>query len=250
MSYVEYDKERLKEEVSSEDVVNALNIPFQRKGKTIQILCGGHNDHNYGSCYLTEYGCMCHSCGRSYDIFNMIQWSESCTFAESLAIAAEISGNKDAFIISKDNEQSYRNRPLFPYSLDELKLIGLKNSLSAFPIRMQDNKILSAGEKVEEFTKDHFYVIEKTSLYSLKQLYKDDRQMFFDLVLGKIDEVIDYCVSLLNSIENNAFPNMLALSHTMDTDVPTFKYHVIAALYNYIIQCNLLKKKTLKIRQV
>ena len=55
-------------ETSTEMIIDEFGIPSLHKGGKIQILCPGHDDHSFGSCFVdrNDNGYFCYACGNKH----------------------------------------------------------------------------------------------------------------------------------------------------------------------------------------
>lgn len=61
--------------VTTMDIVDAFNIPFRIRNGKILLLCPGHDDKNFGSCYVdrNDNGYYCYACGEHVSKFRMVE---------------------------------------------------------------------------------------------------------------------------------------------------------------------------------
>ena len=60
--------------VSTMDIIDSFAVPNRtRRGRTY-ILCPGHDDHNFGSCYIdkNDNGYYCYVCGEHVQKWEMV----------------------------------------------------------------------------------------------------------------------------------------------------------------------------------
>lgn len=86
------DKEELRDAADIFVVAEALDIEVKTVGRRHQILCPAHNDRNYGSCYLTERGYFCYSCGARGDVYDLVRRTLNISFDDSVKWVAELFG--------------------------------------------------------------------------------------------------------------------------------------------------------------
>ena len=90
----------------------------------ISVLCPGHDDHHFGSCYITSNGCRCYVCDKEYDVFDMVRLHQKISFGKALKIVAEYCGGLEHFLPS-GNESGSASRLI---SRADMDLIGIVNT--------------------------------------------------------------------------------------------------------------------------
>ena len=125
-------KESIKEAADPVVVARAIQMDIEdpsamslESRKRISVLCPGHDDHHYGSCYLTKGGCKCFVCGKTYDVFDMVRLHLGVKFYEAVGIVADLCGGRERFFQSASTNGNHLPPIL---SSSDMKLLGLHNS--------------------------------------------------------------------------------------------------------------------------
>ena len=97
-----YDKERLLDEATAEEVAAYLGLEMVRRGSRIFIRCPspGHNDRNIGNCCLTHKGYKCFACGTSGGLIDLVMQSQNCDFTEALGLIGDALGGRQQYTLS------------------------------------------------------------------------------------------------------------------------------------------------------
>lgn len=115
-------KDEIKAELSMEIVAEELQIPMERKGRSLYCLCPWHDDRHFGSCYVEEHAIHCRACGKIGDIYTVIQTVRGCSFVDAMKFAAEMLGV--TAVIQSNHNTSDINAIL---SQAELQFLGIRN---------------------------------------------------------------------------------------------------------------------------
>ena len=198
------DKKKIAEMADPETVAEFIGIPSQKKGSRISILCPDHIDTHFGSCYLTDRGYHCFSCGASGDVFQMVRSfkGKSCSFQEAMETVANASGGVDLFLMSDDDKAEQKRTLKEMENLptkEELQFIGLKGYAGALYdtdyVESIGKPELKPGQKAVEITDDNgstglwkvLTVIDRTPLLTL---YKEEPDEFWEMIQAKACETI------------------------------------------------------------
>ena len=149
-------------------IAQAANIPMQYKGTRTSILCpghcnhAGHQDSNFGNCYLTQRGYYCFSANTSVNAIQMVQEQAQLngtymSFYEAAKFAALACGK------TIDNQQSEQLSGL-PFTTAELKTIGLNRYADI------SNSIVGLNSTIND-TKKKVYVYNQTEVGYEQQPY-------------------------------------------------------------------------------
>ena len=113
-------KTEIKEALPMVSVAEHFGIPMQERGKEILCICPWHNDHNFGSCYMTRKSIVCRACGSSGDIFNVIETKKKSGFKEALDYAAKM---LNSTVTYDDSDLQYNY-----LTVDEISFLGIDNN--------------------------------------------------------------------------------------------------------------------------
>lgn len=172
------------------------------------IKCPFHNDHT-PSAKVGEWGLKCFSrCGCNYDWIEVYKRLNNVSFIESVLQLADFCG----VIIDDDNiidnynvfnrkaSQKQMAERFMPISFSDLELIGLDGNDNAFcPVKCIEGEfhILAKNEAKEKelslkIDKTGDYILGTTPYYSMRDLWNDDKKMWFDIVSSKTVETYKY----------------------------------------------------------
>lgn len=103
------DKEAIREASDVFIIAEELGLDVKYKGNKALILCPFHDDKHFGSCFLTNHGFKCYSCGKSGDIFTLVQGVLDVSFQAALQFVANVCGGTEHFIAGDENCHTYEN---------------------------------------------------------------------------------------------------------------------------------------------
>ncbi|MDR0287180.1 MAG: hypothetical protein LBI03_05685 [Clostridiales bacterium] len=208
--YMPYNTAAIREAADSLMVAEAIGIDIQdnRSNKNrISILCPGHNDEHYGSCFLTEEGCHCYSgeCNRTYDIFEMVKLHCNVNFREAAGLIADMCGGRERFLI-EDNDKTEESNPNDPsiskmISRPDMELIGVYSTpvyaiLEIIPDYYEEEResgtrhIWYPGDPDKD--ENDYVVIEKmVTKNPLWDLFKEDPATYDELIQNKAWEALE-----------------------------------------------------------
>lgn len=212
---------QIKEIADVETIVECLGLETQRVGRRTSILCPDHNDKHFKSCYLTEHGYRCFSCGKRGDEIQLVQSVKNCSFAEACLYIADIYDIKLDIDIQNDIP---RKKVLNSKSL---ALIGLARDKSAEriyvdlhpidPIDFDDemgSEFRMRWEPVDcdadnPFTKPSnaagFYVLQRLACKNpLQALLEEDEAAYNDLICRKAIEAAEKYAEMIEMAINPA----------------------------------------------
>jgi hypothetical protein len=115
------DVAQLKNDTDVYAVIEALGLQTEKRGLLMSILCPSHNDQHFGSCFISEKGYKCYSCGAHGDIIKLVQASKDVSFPEAIEFIAHLNGGSDKYQIS-DKQSAWHPATI---SSAERKAIGL-----------------------------------------------------------------------------------------------------------------------------
>lgn len=178
--------------VSTMDIIDAFGIPNKtRRGRTY-LLCPGHDDRNFGSCYVdkNDNGYYCYVCGEHVNKWNMVLRLVGNKKAEACEWFFKMSGitptedyhedpYKKALQIIRQLEQYVRNDVIY-------------NDTCAC-----DKIDSSYGRNING---DYLYS-EVTVTNPLLDIYKSDKQIFKKIVLQILDNEIKKMSSAMSFYE-------------------------------------------------
>jgi len=105
-----------------------MDIQENRYSKNkISVLCPGHDDRHYGSCFLTERGCHCFVCNRDFDVFDMVRLHCSLDFRNAAGLIADLCGGRERFLVEENNDDPDSDDPgsIKMISRPDMDLIGV-----------------------------------------------------------------------------------------------------------------------------
>lgn len=239
----------LKEIIDIEFVAMSLGIPMKRVASKIQIICPSHNDKHFGSCYLTNTGYRCYSCGASGDVIELVMAANKCGFKDACLYLADLQG----VTLNMHNPSSVAYKQIL--DADSLELIGLA------PLRgsvvYEITGILSEAEYADSeleadrvrwipYTQEQlketvigsgYYIVERAVIKSpLIQMWQQDVSTYNELVHDKAVEAKEMYCSLLSIIQNSS-------SKTVSESVKKILLEEVCDYVGYTDLSEYLKKK-------
>ena len=250
-----YDKEKIKDELSCIDVCRELGVRMKgrySKGRGVQIICPAHDDHNFGSCVCTEKKWTCYACCAGGDVFTLISAINGCDFKESVVTAAELTGHPEDFLEPDHENESVDEKPIIrcPVTPQELEVLGLVTKVR-IPIErfaIYSDEIAPKGDSFmyrdsvpegvsspvlsedEISTIDVYGNYEKVSIYDL---WEEEPDIFYELLLNKADEKLEKCQKALLVNFPLEFPYM----------TPEVIYGIQTFIKRDIVKLKLIKEK-------
>ncbi len=201
-----YDKDLIYESLSGEDVAEKLGLGVEYHNGQAECLCpaADHDDKNFGSCKITAKGCRCFACNRTFSLEKMVQEKRGIPntrqgYLETLKILAGFAG------ISPEEKAVPHARITLPFSDEQLSFIGL-NTKPAYvhnltrisakkPVIKKNGKIRHV--KSVRDASGNYLLPGSSEKFSLLALYKEDKETFYDMVSGKIDEKLEKINTML-----------------------------------------------------
>ncbi len=174
------------------DILDHYNI--ENDGN--HCICPKHADKSLGSCKITEYGCYCFACNQGSDVIDIVESNHPHTsFTEIVCSISEYLGITDEIIIEDTKDK--RQKSFFPLNDKSLIFLGLDLK------ELKYKEVLEAGTEMGDLPEDvrkdkdtREYLLTKTSfpqcsITSIKTLYNEDPEMFWDLIKGKAEEKLE-----------------------------------------------------------
>ena len=162
------------EAVSTIDIIEAFDVPNKTKRGRTYILCPGHDDRHFGSCYVdkNDNGYYCYVCGEHIDKWNMV---------------LKLNGNKKAeaceWFFKTAGLSPDRERQDDPYK----KVVRLIKQVEQY---VKNTVVYSDTHVCDKIDSSYGRNIGGEYLYSnivfsnpLLTLYKTDKQMFKTTIL-------------------------------------------------------------------
>lgn len=191
-----WDLDRLMSDADAFIVAERIGLRKRRCGSSTYIECveGTHKESSINHNQLFRDGCHCYSCGASHNIYGMVRdyykniVGISLEHDEICYLIAETCGGEDEYLITPVHSGARKKR--FPLTKEELEAIGLaSNSQRARHIvSYADTK----DDKHRELLNGGGYadteLLPPVSIYSL---YREDEELFQELVGSKIKETIE-----------------------------------------------------------
>lgn len=208
-----YDIESLTELLDVQTILDALNIEKNWKGSRLFIRCPehvkntGHLEKEIDNCTISNRGYYCYSCHARGSIYSLIENTQNVGFIQAVEMAANIMGID---IGQYCNDADDSELPIFPLSREELELLGLNMSVTTecpkmnIPYRDKNNHSLLDDVSTYEYNKRYdfyfpSYVYGKTDRVSLMDLYNEDMETFWEIIRGKITEMLLYSCVVIDS---------------------------------------------------
>ena len=197
---VKYDIDAIKDAADPEGVASAIGMDLKKYGRRISVLCPAHDDRHHGSCFLTESGCHCYSCGKSMDVIDMVQFVCDITFTEALGMIADLCGGRDRFVISGKAEEKFSI-----ISRADMKLIGIFNSpvyavkttVPDYTVPPRKKGLRYTWYPAEKVGDEDYYLVEEcVQKNPLGYLANNDRAVYYELIRGKAFEALGKSMQL------------------------------------------------------
>ena len=182
------------EAVSTMDIVETFGVPHVERRGRVLLLCPGHTDHDFGSCYIdkNDNGYYCYACAEHVRKWDMLK---------------KVSGynNRDArdwFFRMSGITPSFQANPLSP-------ILQFVKELAPFVDNSTVYNDIHTCEKQESsygrMEKGEYLYSEPLCTKPLLELYKMDSMLFADVVRATLqtrkaeqDNVIAFCNRHLN----------------------------------------------------
>jgi hypothetical protein len=226
----EYDADAICKMADPEVIAECLGLETRRKGRRTSILCPDHNDHHFFSCYLTEQGYHCFSCGGHGSVIALVRKVNNVSFREACSFICDILGDKDGFW--QDSAAQHQKHVL---SDEDLRLIGLKprktsdgqprpgagiyKSIAIFDDR--EDVDLQKGQKLEKNfllisdvdcsfeepvqANDGYYVLKECIDHDpLRSLLQTDEESYSELIRQKAEEAKERYSQMVEMAKNPA----------------------------------------------
>ena len=186
-----WDLERLISDADSFRIVERLGIEKRRYGATTYVRCpsGTHPETRLTHAKLFRNGCKCFSCGNSYSSYGMVKayceniLGTGISHDEICSILAESAGADDSEYIIRNDKGNTKKR--FPLSKEELILIGLEpKPASRVIVSYSDSRDNEHTEPVDGGYAKKSPITGMSIFY----LFKEDEDIFWEMVKGKTDE--------------------------------------------------------------
>lgn len=192
-------------------VARYVGIPIRKMGKKYSILCPKHDDHHYGSCFLTKSGFRCYACGESGGILDMVSLYCGLQRQEALDLIADACGNSPEFLKTAeeafDSKYKKAENRVEVLSDEKLGLIGLMPSntpLKAYCAYVRSSDPNTKDGWVEWFPDDSeegWYGLTTKVIdpSPLRTLAREDPKGYRDLICQKAQEAIETYQDMISS---------------------------------------------------
>ena len=177
--------------VDNEDIIDIFGVPKQVRNNKVYILCPGHDDKRFGSCYLDQKahsGYFCYACGKWVSKFHMVQQITGWDNKETAKWFFDTAGVEPDHP-KKEEDDSYRK--VIPV------IKSLKKYLGNEPL-YDDICPCEKKESTYGRTLNGDYMVSKLAISNpLLELYKADRTMFRNIVLRQLNRKVNKFCRLL-----------------------------------------------------
>lgn len=120
---VDLSQDEIRSILQAEQALDCMDDYHDYRRRRISVLCPGHDDHHFGSCYITANGCRCYVCDKEYDVIDMVRLHLQIGFGQALKTVAEYCGGMERFQ-QAGNENGLAGRLI---SRSDMDLIGIMN---------------------------------------------------------------------------------------------------------------------------
>jgi len=174
--------------------------------RKVSVLCPGHNDRHHGSCYLTQTGCHCYVCNKSFDIFEMVMLHCGINFPEAAGMVADLCGGRERFLIedagyTEDEDDDIVTGGAKIISRSDMQLIGIFNNPVyvarevvpswAEPERAQGARHTWYPGDIDDPDGDYVVIEECAARDPLRDLRREEPQEYFRLIRDKAWEALE-----------------------------------------------------------
>lgn len=223
------DKEELRDAADIFVVAEALGITVKTVGRRHQILCPAHDDRNYGSCFLSERGFYCYSCGARGDVYDLVRKTLGISFEDSVKWVASLFG---------EDMNPYAGSRTFCISRADAEFIGLSCDAVytdiAFLDDIEDEGDLPQGSSyAAEYGADDAFlgyrVRRLVTSNPLRDLCKDDPITYHKLIDDACEETIQKYLTLDKLFKEESCPyiNLYSFIATLKKYVSPYDFHQI-----------------------
>ena len=206
------DIQNLKKVATPREVADLLGLEQKRMGRRVSILCPEHDDRHHGSCYLTEQGYKCFSCGKSGDIIKMVQAVHNCEFKDAVTYLCAAFGiklneseqTKPLSLVDKETLEFLgivsRPNETFGYAVE--RVVGVVDEnypadelpkgyrLEWHPFSSHDvgTSLYESFETSARGPRGYCYVKEVIETNPLRVLYEENEDLYHSLIYNKASE--------------------------------------------------------------
>ena len=208
------------EALSTEECVDILGIPKMHRRGFTYLLCPGHDDKNFGSCYIDKRrddGYYCYVCGEHVAKWDMVAKVEGFdTETEKKKIAN--------WFFENSGIEPTKEVQANPYS----GILSLIRDLAPFvnnrPVHDDKRPCDKTESQYGRFMNGDYLYSEVVVANPLFELFKEDREMFGKIVNAQLDrhikkyaDVMVYCnkhrhdlvfVNEIGPVETNAYEDI------------------------------------------
>lgn len=188
--YIQLDKTAIKEDADLLVVAEELGWDVVSRGQKKLILCPHHNDHNLGSCYITEKKYECYTCHKQGDVFAFVQAVRNVKFLDAVKIVADICGGSDQYLlsgdacyVSPDSRFISKEDQLFIglFSDPVFTIVGIEYDYDSLPELREQGFQIDFAESADGDV--YGYLLKERVLSNpLYSLYKEDIQSYRQLI--------------------------------------------------------------------
>lgn len=223
--FMRYDADRIIEDADPLEVVSALGMDSQKRGKNVFIRCPGHLsrmghiDEHMSNAWLTRNGYYCSSCGKAVSVIEMVMEVKGCSYWEALAFVADLNGGRELYVdkssVSKydyshsGTKQMVPQKKVMPLKREMQEMIGLLGATSFekcfCPIFVYPNEPEETAKKHGRMNADgsidyEWLVLDRTKRMSLVMLYEEDYEAYLWLIKEKCGERLEIIKDILSEV--------------------------------------------------
>jgi len=203
-----FNKNEIRNNARPEFVAEALGLQIKNMGRNKSILCLCHPDKHFGSCFLTQKGFKCFSCGAEGDVFDMVVASKNVDFPEACQFLGELLGLTPEHPDAKNKKVK---RVLDDESLRMIGLVAPRDSRGMYTT-------VGCYDENENFNLEnrHFYewYPSKQNIYAvyeiidsnpLQTLLQSDEKAYRSLIFEKSRAAYFFYKAMETFIDENGF---------------------------------------------
>ncbi len=183
------------EAVSTIEIIEAFDIPNKtRRGRTY-LLCPGHDDRHFGSCYVdkNDNGYYCYVCGEHVNKWNMVLRLKGNKKADACEWFFKMSG-----IVPTEeyHEDPYKKALQIIRQLEQY----VRNDVVYSDTHVCDKVDSSYGRNIN----GEYMYSELAITNPLLDLYKANKQMFKKIVLRLLENEIDKTSKMMQNYQDHS----------------------------------------------
>lgn len=183
------------EVVSTMDIVESFAVPYKKRNGKTYLLCPGHDDKHFGSCYIdkNDNGYYCYACGEHVQKWDMVLKLNGNKKSEAAEWFFRTAGMSP---VAENKEDPYKKAVRLVRKLEAY----LKNDVIYNDVKVCDKIDSSYGRNIN----GEYLYSELAITNPLVDIYKNNKQTFKDLVSQMLDSKIKKIARTKHNYEKHA----------------------------------------------